>query len=244
MLLIAIATTDLRARCNAGLQSAGMVLTTGNYESLRQAMSKLLPDLLLVDMALPGFIGAESVADLCRLSPYTKIIVLGGALSDAEELALFAAGARGFCHNSIEPQKIRSIVTAVSQGQIWIRRSLVARLLDTCNSPVPPEIEYKANVTEALTKLTAREQAIAALVSAGDTNKQIARHLSISESTVKAHLSKIFRKLSVTDRLMLALRIIELREAEQSHKEEAPPLRKFPALKLVKKHKEQIKGAA
>lgn len=232
MLLVATASADVLARCSAGLQSISSLLTVANHESLRQAIIKLQPDVLLLDISLPGLCGAKSATDLCRLSPFTKIIVLGSGLSDETELTLFVAGVRGFCDSSTDPQQIRCIFTAVSQGQIWIRRSLMSRLLDARNPRAISEAQSKDTIAEDLAKLTPREYEISVLISNGNTNKQIARHLSITERTVKAHLSEIFRKLGINDRLMLALRVIASREAAPLHAE-APVNAYFPALKVV-----------
>jgi DNA-binding NarL/FixJ family response regulator len=232
MLLIATPSADILARCSAGLQAVSTLLTVANHESLCQAIVKLLPDILLLDIALPGFNGAKSVTDLCRLSPFTKIIVLGSGLSDETELTLFNAGVRGFCESSTDSQQLRNIFTAVRQGQIWIRRSLMSRLLDARNAHPIPETQSRDNIAEALARLTPREYEIAVLISNGNTNKQVARHLSITERTVKAHLSEIFRKLGINDRLMLALRVIALRETAPVHAK-APVNTYFPVLKIV-----------
>jgi two-component system NarL family response regulator len=121
------------------------------------------------------------------------------------EVELFKAGVRGYCRIDIDPELLKRVVVAVQLGELWIRRSLMARLLDELGVRVPAEALEKRAVVGRLVRLTVREQQIAALVGGGGTNKQIARRLAISERTVKAHLTEIFRKLGITDRLKLAL---------------------------------------
>ena len=94
---------------------------------------------------------------------------------------------------------------AVQQGELWIRRSLSWHLLNELVTITQEKNRIKQAVGELLANLTRREYEIATLVGNGETNKQIARRLDITERTVKAHLTEVFRKLDVADRLKLAL---------------------------------------
>ena len=112
---------------------------------------------------------------------------------------------RGYCRDNIDPQLLKRVIVAVQVGELWIRRSLVPRLLDELGVQFSSTVDDKRAVTGRLAYLTVREREIAALVGSGGTNKQIAKQLDISERTVKAHLTEIFRKLGIADRLKLAL---------------------------------------
>jgi DNA-binding NarL/FixJ family response regulator len=97
------------------------------------------------------------------------------------------------------------VVTAVQRGELWIRRTLSWHLLNELVTITQEKTKIKQAVGELLANLTQREYEIATLVGNGETNKQIARRLDITERTVKAHLTEVFRKLDIADRLKLAL---------------------------------------
>ena len=93
------------------------------------------------------------------------------------------------------------------RGEVWIRRSLTAQLLEQLGERMRTATLSRKSEADLLAELTKREREIASLVARGENNKIIARNLDITERTVKAHLTEIFRKLGVTDRLKLAVLI-------------------------------------
>ena len=105
----------------------------------------------------------------------------------------------------IEPEQLKNVVEAVQQGELWIRRALSWHLLNELVVITQEKNKIKQAVSDLLANLTRREYEIATLVGNGESNKQIARRLDITERTVKAHLTEVFRKLEVADRLKLAL---------------------------------------
>jgi DNA-binding NarL/FixJ family response regulator len=121
----------------------------------------------------------------------------------------------------MSPEIIHKVLDAVSQGQVWVRSSFLPTLIEELskqakqNINVPPDAVSGTNPKvqptlkheDPLSVLTHREREIAALVGQGECNKRIAQCLQISEQTVKAHLTVIFRKLNVTDRVHLALQV-------------------------------------
>jgi DNA-binding NarL/FixJ family response regulator len=109
-------------------------------------------------------------------------------------------------------------LVAVQIGELWIRWSLTPRLLDEPGTSSHSTIQSRRAIVGRLAYLTRREQEIAALIANGGTNKRIARRLAISESTVKAHLTEIFRKLSTADRLKLALLIAGTDTTDSQHR--------------------------
>lgn len=233
MNLVATTSQETANYCSEGLASFGGALTTTAYDALCEALLKLTPSALFIDSALPGFNGPTSMRELCALSPLTKVIILSSGLSVEMEIALFIAGARGFCSTKSSALEIKNVFTAVTNGQLWMRRSNVAQLLEALRTRSHPALEPKLHLLSPLTGLTPREQEIAVLVGTGNTNKQIARHLAISERTVKAHLSEIFRKLSVTDRLTLGLRVTALSQPSPPTVPQTLP-EPVPVLKLIK----------
>jgi len=139
--------------------------------------------------------------------------VLSDPISDATEIALFKMGVRGCCRIDTDPQLLKRVVAAIQLGELWIRRSLMLRLVDELGVRTYGDEFNKRAAAGRLVYLTEREREIAALVGSGGTNKQIARQLDISERTVKAHLTEIFRKLGIADRLKLALLLVGSRQA-------------------------------
>lgn len=185
----------------------GFVSTTliiDRLDALRDDVVRIKPAVLLLDfdlLKLNDLIGASNLNGLCA---ETKVIVLSGAISEDVEWDLLKAGVRGCCQNDIKPQFIKQVVVAVHQGELWMRRTLTCRLIDELGKTTSKNKAYRASLG-LLNHLTQREFDIAVRVGNGDSNKQIAESCAITERTVKAHLTEVYQKLGVTDRLNLAL---------------------------------------
>lgn len=130
-----------------------------------------------------------------------KLLVLSSRPSDDVGRQVLAAGASGYAHAYSTPATLDSILQSIATGNIWLGRSLLQRLLQDVGTRLPePGVQW----ADALSQ---REQEVARFAAMGDSNAEIADRLSISERTVRAHLSAIFEKLQVSDRLMLALKV-------------------------------------
>ena len=215
MILIASASQPLLSAWKQGLQTLSSVLAVTETDSLREALVRIRPRALLIDLELPGLGGAQGIGRLWRRHRATKIIVFSAALSDDAELALFLSGVRGCCQRDIDPQLLQRVVVAVQEGELWIRRSLTHRLLNELAARTGQYRALAPASASRLANLTEREQEIAVLIGGGESNKQIARRLDIAERTVKAHLTEIFRKLGITDRLKLALLVTNGSDLQQ-----------------------------
>jgi DNA-binding NarL/FixJ family response regulator len=191
---------------------------------LEQGDSLLLPDfsdlkwraktsnkgLVLIDAQADGFTGMHNISDLKRINQNLKILVLAVDLTTDDELAALAAGASGSCKSNLLPEKIRQIFTTVQDGGVWISSAGLPHLLQRLKRlETLTRKNSVANKTdqhqEKMACLTPREREIVELVASGDSNKIIANKLNIADRTVKVHLSVIFQKLKVNDRLQLAL---------------------------------------
>jgi len=203
VILIASASQLSLTAWKQGLPALSSVLAVTETDSLSEAMVRIRPHILLIDLDLPELGGTEGIARLWRRHRATRIVVFSAALSDDAELALFLSGVRGCCQRDIDPQLLKRVVVAVQEGELWIRRTLTHRLLDELAARAGPQCSVAFDLR--LANLTEREQEISVLIGSGESNKQIARRLDITERTVKAHLTEIFRKLGITDRLRLAL---------------------------------------
>lgn len=179
-------------------------LIVDRLDTLRDDVVRIKPQVLLLDFDLLGLEGSNNVASLRRLCVEVKTIILSGSISEDLEWELLKAGIRGCCPNDAKPKFLKQIVEAVKGGELWIRRTLTCRLIDELGKTTSKNKAYRATLG-LLNKLTQREYDVAVRVGNGESNKQIARSCSITERTVKAHLTGIFLKLGVTDRLNLAL---------------------------------------
>lgn len=210
MILIACSSADLLARWEHALRGIAQVQAVREMDSLMLDLKRTAPQILLLDIDLAGFSGPDAVFRLRISNPATRIVILSGPISENAELALFKAGARGYCQRDIDPQLLKRAILAVQIGELWIRRSLTSRLLDELGASSSSAIQTRRAIVGRLAYLTQREQEIAALIANGGSNKQIARQLAITERTVKAHLTEIFRKLGIADRLKLGLLIASI----------------------------------
>ncbi|MBN9133448.1 MAG: LuxR family transcriptional regulator [Nitrosomonadales bacterium SCN 54-20] len=187
------------------MRTLSPIFCSTNLESLKIELARLKPSVLLLDYDLPQLNAPGGISALIKLHPEAKVIVLSHPLPDEAEWALFRTGVRGVCRRDIGGEQLQSVVTAVQRGELWIRRTLSWHLLNELVTITQEKTKIKQAVGELLANLTQREYEIATLVGNGETNKQIARRLDITERTVKAHLTEVFRKLDIADRLKLAL---------------------------------------
>ena len=210
MILLASSSPDLLRSWKQGLEGFFAATAVSNLDALVVEMVRIKPEVLVLDLDLDVLDGANGIARLRNLHPATKIIALGGEPSDIKELELFRIGVRGCCRIDIEPNLLQSVVVAVQRGELWIRRTLTPRLLDELSARIREHSDSSRAAMARIAELTRREREIAELIGNGESNKQIARQLTITESTVKAHLTEIFRKLGIADRLKLALLIVKM----------------------------------
>ena len=195
-------------RWKNGLNGYAQIAHIKNLDSLKDELSLVKPEVLLLDHDLPGLDGPRGITHLRELSPDTKIVMLSGPTSDDDEWAFFRAGVRGYCSRDIDPQSLKTLVGAVQQGELWIRRTLTYRLLEQLgdsSSKKSKKNKIHRDCLSQLASLTLREYEIALRVSNGENNKEISRSLDITERTVKAHLTEVYRKLGVDDRVKLAV---------------------------------------
>ena len=169
-------------------------------EALSQTR-QLTPDILLLDLAMPRVPGMEVLRELSSSSDglQTKIIVLTAAVERIQIVQALQMGARGVVMKEAATQLLMKAIRTVMAGQYWIGREAVGDIVEFMRTNPSGE---KAPRNYGLTK---REMEILATIVAGLTNKEIARRFSLSEDTVKHHLTNIFDKVGVASRLELAL---------------------------------------
>jgi len=155
---------------------------------------------VVLDAALPAL--PESTASRGNeLLKGLQVLVLSNRPSDEEGRNLLSRGACGYAHAQSGSEVLSRMLQSMAGGNIWLGRSLLQRLLRDVDARLP---EQESDWAEPL---SAREQEVARYASLGDSNAEIAERMSISERTVRAHLSAVFEKLQVQDRLMLTLKV-------------------------------------
>jgi two-component system NarL family response regulator len=204
MFVIASAESDQLDCWRLALGDGGAVVEVRRSDALTECFARLQPELALLDARLASANSARVIAELLRVSPGTQVVMLADGMNVDQELALFRAGVRGLCELDASADTLARVVTAMLRGELWIRRALVAKLVD---SLAAAGNNANTGATGRFAVLTPREIEIARLIGQGASNKRIARHLAITERTVKGHLTAIFRKTGVDDRLTLALLI-------------------------------------
>jgi DNA-binding NarL/FixJ family response regulator len=129
------------------------------------------------------------------------VVVLSATPNEGEAFRLLNAGVVGYCHAEAAPEQLREIALVVQHGGLWMPPELVQRFLALSTRVIPAPATSEPELNE----LTARELLVAEQVARGASNREIAGVLAVSERTVKAHLSSIFKKLELRDRVQLAL---------------------------------------
>ena len=168
-----------------------VVGTAGDGSEAVALVAERAPDVVLMDLSMPVMDGVEATRSIVASGATAKVVVLT-SFSDRDRInEALEAGAIGYLLKDAEPDELLRGVRAAARGD-WPIDPRAARLLLGGGRPSGP-------------RLSAREQEVLGLVAAGLANKLIARKLGISERTVKAHLTRIFEQLGVTDRTQAAL---------------------------------------
>ena len=143
-----------------------------------------------------------------------KFLAVGTDWPEDKQIMALVHGAAGYCSESDPPELLLQAVKSILNGEIWIQRHLIPKVITALTRIKPmsgdPDTEKQfSNSTKLLQTLSERELDVAKMIRLGENNKNIASTLHITERTVKAHLTSIYRKLNVSDRLRLALFIKE-----------------------------------
>lgn len=173
-------------------------------KAVKSLDSKLDVEAIILDSRLAN---SESLKAIQAESADIPVLLVGSEQSDSSQLQAILNGVSGYIDITEPDTLLQKAINHILQGDIWINRHLVPKLIrtliDTRKDPEP--VTEKTNNADLLSSLSSREMEVAQMISSGENNKRIASTLNISERTVKAHLTSIFKKVNVPDRLHLAL---------------------------------------
>lgn len=169
-------------------------------EAITQTL-ELLPDILLLDLAMPKLPGLEAMRAIMSGSPTVKIVLLTSLISTQQVIEALQIGARGIVLKDAVTDHLSTAIRAVASGDYWIGGKRVVNLVGALH-----DLMQQAAVPERKTYgLTPRELEVVGCIVEGCSNRDIAKQFTLSEETVKRHLSNIFDKTGVSTRLELAL---------------------------------------
>ena len=185
----------VRAGLAALLEASGSVRVVGQCadgSEAAAAVASLQPDVVLMDLSMPGMDGVSATREVLSIRPGTPVVILTSFSEQPRVRGAIDAGASGFMLKDSEPEALVAGVLAAARGEAPLDARVTKALLPT------------AGRSEG-DRLSPREREVLDLVSQGMANKQIARALGIAERTVKVHLNSVFRQINVSDRTSAAL---------------------------------------
>ena len=168
----------------------------GDGESAVTEVLRLRPDVVLLDLVMPGAGGVAAIRALKEAGAEAAVLVLTSFASDDQVVPAVQAGAAGYLLKDVDPSEVESAVRAVHRGEGLLHPRVVARVMAEVRS---------AGARSPADDLTPREREVLALLGAGHSNARLAAELFISEKTVKTHVSSILTKLRLPDRTAAAL---------------------------------------
>lgn len=171
-------------------------------EGVKRA-KQLKPDVVLMDLNMPGLSGLEAMQLIVEDVPSTAVLMLTVS-EEAEDLSTaLRNGARGYLLKNIEADYLTSAIKKAAAGEAVIAESMTGKLV----------MQFRSGQNQAQSsekeKLTPRERETMVCLARGESNKEIARHLDVAESTVKIHVQNILKKLNLTSRVQIAVYAVE-----------------------------------
>jgi two-component system, NarL family, nitrate/nitrite response regulator NarL len=179
-----------------------VIAEAGDGAEAVQLVAQMKPDILLLDLAMPRMPGMDALRALSTADLPVQTILLTVAIEKAQIVEALQLGARGIVLKDAATEFVLKSIRTVMNGHYWVGREPVRNLVQCLRQLMPKPSEVKESKSY---NLTPRELEMVAAIVSGCTNKEIAQRYSLSEQTVKHHLTSIFDKLGVSTRLELAL---------------------------------------
>lgn len=207
----------IRAGLRLILEGAGTIEVVGEAadgEAAVRFAAQSAPDVVLVDIRMPVLDGIAATKRLTALPQPPRVIVLTSFDTDGFILEALRAGASGFLLKDTAPADIVSAVRAAARDDLRFSPAVLRRIVAAAAS-VPPAPETRQTRQDRLAVLSERERGIARAVARGLTNSEIGSELFLSVATVKTHIANAFTKLGVTNRVQLAVTVLEQGSLEE-----------------------------
>lgn len=179
----------------------GIVGEAGNGRDAVRLTLDLRPDVVLMDVRMPGIDGIEATKQIMRSGLRTRVCVLTTYSVDDYVVDALAAGASGFLLKTDAPDRILATIRAVAQGQFSLGAEATAALVARSLAAAP----VARASADVLAGLTARERQVFELIAGGLSNAEIAQRLVVGEGTVKTHVARILMKLGLRDRIQVVV---------------------------------------
>ena len=157
---------------------------------------ELLPDVVLLDISMPGWNGLVTAEKISTACPASAIVILTVSEDKDKLLAAFKAGARAYVLKGVSPQELAKVVRSAAAGDVYVSPALAAEMLVSLTHD---------HTADSLQELTTREREILQLIGTGLTNREIGARLFLSEKTIKHYVTNILQKLQVRSRVEAAL---------------------------------------
>jgi len=164
------------------------------------------PDVLLLDIRMPGLSGIDTLKKLKNLGRLPPTLLLTTFDDDEALFEGMRAGAKGFLLKDISLDRLMEVIRMVADGRTFFRPAVTERMVENIQKSAAP----RTSALSSMDQLTARESEVLRLMAGGFNNKEIARALDVTEGTVKNHVTGILLKLGVRDRVKAVLRALEL----------------------------------
>ena len=200
---------DDHALFRAGIES--LLASRGGFQVVGQAQDgrgaveaarALKPDLILMDLHMPGVDGLQATRAITAEMPGVKVVMLTVSDKDEDLFEAIKSGAHGYLLKNLEPEELFDYLAGVARGEAPISRAMASKILAEFASYASREKVTPS--AEPLNDLTAREKEVLKLVAGGATNREIATALTLTENTVKNHLRNILEKLHLENRVQAA----------------------------------------